>query len=299
MNEKEEQWVVEGKHLKMTHLQKVYWPEDGLTKEDMLKYYREMAAIMLPYFRARPITLHFFPRGIHGPSFYKRDLPAHAPPWLRSLEYKALTTNKLIQLPLVDDPAGLLWLANLGAIEFHLWASRMPELQRPDMAIFDLDAGPKASFSQVLEVAGLLHNYLLQKGLKSYPKTSGGSGLHLYVPIRPVYTFETVRKWVKQVATEMAGRYPKLMVVPHGRTHRAALISIDYAQNSIGRNTAAPYTLRAWKGATVSAPLSWTEVFQAKLRPTDFTLGTMPTRVKKVGDLFIDILSLKQTLNLQ
>ncbi|HFQ93759.1 MAG TPA: hypothetical protein ENK32_07100, partial [Anaerolineae bacterium] len=153
MTKNEETWQVDGRSLTVSHLQKIFWPEDGLNKGEMLAYYRQMAPLMLPYFRDRPVTARVFPNGIHGFSYYRRDLPENAPGWLRYADYEPVTTGKAIQVPLIDDTAGLLWLANQGGIEFHLWASHLPRLAEPDMAIFDLDVGAKADFGDVLQAA--------------------------------------------------------------------------------------------------------------------------------------------------
>ena len=308
MPETSEEWQVGGHIVRISNPDKPYWPEDGLTKGDMLRYYLAVAPVLLPYFRDRPVTLRVFPDGIHGFSYYRRDLPEHAPPWLRSVSYRPETSDEAIQLPLVDDAAGLLWLANQGSIEFHLWASRLPDLGRPDMAVFDLDPGEGATFRDVLQAALLLREALDRQGMKAYAKTSGGRGLHVYVPcptgpppdrsgatadpaVPPCGSFDDVRYWVRGLAEKLAEAYPRLIAVAHGPTHRGRRITVDYAQNSVGRNTAAPYTLRARPGAPVSAPLAWHEVEEGRIHPSDFTLRTVPPRLEQMGDLFAPLLA--------
>jgi bifunctional non-homologous end joining protein LigD len=289
-------WQLGERTLHLKHLDKLYWPEDGLTKRDLLAYYRDLAPVFLPYFADRPVTLRVFPEGIHGPSFYRRDLPDDAPPWLRHVDYHAPTAGRVVDLPLIDDVAGVIWLANAGAIEFHLWSARLPDLAEPDQAIFDLDPGEHASFRDVLQAAVHLREALEQVGLRGYAKTSGGRGLHVYLPLAPGHTYKDVRAWVKGMATALAAANPQSIAVPRGATHRGQHVTIDYAQNSIGRNTAAPYTVRALPGAPVSTPLTWDEVAAGEVRPSDLTLRTVPARVQERGDLFAPVLGRDQRL---
>lgn len=298
MTPPKEKWQLGDHTVEVSHLDKPFWPNDGLTKGDMLWYYRAIASVMLPYFRDRPVTLRVFPDGIHGFSYYRRDLPENAPDWLRYVDYELETAERVIQVPLVDDAAGLIWLANQGSIEFHLWASRLPDLAQPDMAIFDLDPGDEATFAHILQTALRLREALERLGLRGYPKTSGGRGLHVYVPLAPGHTFDAVRSWVKALAEQLAVAHSDLIAVAHGATHRGRQVTIDYAQNSIGRNTAAPYTLRARAGAPVSTPLTWEEVADGRVRPADLTLQTVPQRVVQAGDLFRSVLEGGQYLPL-
>src|SRR6266511_2230135 len=180
-----ETWQIAGRAVRVTHLDKLYWPEDGVTKGDMLRYYLHVAPMMLPYLLNRPVTLRIFHNGIHGPSFYRRDRPAHAPAWLRSVGYQPETTQETIQLPLIDDAAGLVWLANQGSIEFHVWISRLPDLTQPDQVLFDLDPGDQAKFADVLRAALYVREALERLGLQAYAKTSGGRGLHICLPHLP------------------------------------------------------------------------------------------------------------------
>jgi bifunctional non-homologous end joining protein LigD len=289
-------WELDGRSVALSHLEKVYWPEDGLTKGDMLRYYREVAPVLLPYFRDRPATLRVFPDGIHGPGFYRRDRPTNAPAWLRGADYRPETTDRAIQVPLIDDAAGLLWLANTGGIEFHLWTCRASDFDHPDQVVFDLDPGDQATFDDVRHAALALRAELERKGLRSYPKTSGGKGLHVYVPLTPRYLYPKVRDWVKGMAARLVQARPDLLAEAHGRTHTGRHVTIDDAQNSIGRNTAAPYTLRARPGAPVSAPLTWAEVASGDVRPFDLTLRSMGARLARQGDAFAAMLSDRQLL---
>ncbi len=280
----------------VANLSKVFWPEDHLTKENMLRYYQIVAPTMLPYLKDRPVVLRVFPDGIHGFSYYRRDVPKHVPAWLRYVDYQPETAAHLIQLPLVDDTAGLLWLASEGAIEFHTWASCVTDLAHPDMVVLDLDPGEEVTFGEVLQAALRVRDALDKLNVRSYPKTSGGRGLHVYLPLEPGYAYEEVRMWVKTLAERLALSCPDLIAVAHGTTHRGRQVTIDHAQNSMGRNTAAPYTLRARPGAPVSAPLSWSEVESGQIRPKDLNLRTMSERLQEVGDLFAPALQRDQRL---
>ena len=292
-------WKLAGRQVRVTSLEKPYWPADGLRKGDLLTYYRDMAPVLLPYLADRPITPVVYPRGITGPRYYRRERPDSAPDWVRSAAYQTATDQHLLQVLLIDDEAGLIWLANSGAIEVHLWGAHLPDLAEPDMVVFDLDPGDEATFDDVLQAAAILHERLEQLGLRGYPKTSGGAGLHVFLPLAPGHVFEAVRDWVRTLAEELEAAHPKLIAVSHGPTHRGKHVTIDHAQNSIGRNTAAPYTVRALPGAPVSAPLTWKEVAAGKLSPADLTIRTVPARLKKLGDLFAPVLARDQHLPLR
>jgi bifunctional non-homologous end joining protein LigD len=295
MSTSSETWQLGSQMVQVSHLEKRYWPTAGMTKGDLLRYYRQIAHTALPYFKDRPVTLRVFPQGVAGKSYYLRDCPPYAPDWLRRVQYRPKTVDHLVPLPLIDTEAGLIWFANEGAIEFHLWGSHVPDLTQPDQAIFDLDPGTDASFNEVREAALRLHDKLEQAGVSGYPKTSGGGGLHIYVPLAAGYTFERVRSWVKGVGQQLATTYPELIATTGGSTHRGGRVTIDYAQNSVGRNTAAPYTLRASPAQpTVSTPLTWEELEAGNIHPVDLTPQTVLERAGRLGDLFAPVLRANQ-----
>jgi bifunctional non-homologous end joining protein LigD len=289
-------WQLDGHSVRVSSLDRPYWPDDGLTKGDLLAYYRDLAPVLLPYFEDRPVTARLFPRGITGPSHYRREIPETAPDWVRSAEYHAATDGHAVRVLLVDDAAGLVWLANSGAIELHLWGARLPDLGVPDMAIFDLDPGDKASFADVLKAARILLDRLDGQKLCAYPKTTGGDGIHVFVPLAAGHTFEQVRDWVREQAEALADKHPGLFAVARGSTHRGTHVTVDHAQNSIGRNTAAPYTVRGRPGAPVSTPVTRDEIEAGTIRPSDFTLRTVPERLDRLGDLFAPVLKGGQRL---
>ena len=297
MNTSSEIWQLGSKTLRVSHLEKLYWPQAGVTKGEMLQYYRQVAPVLLPYFKDRPVTLRLFPEGVTGPSYYMREYPARAPNWLRSVQYQPRTLAHPIRLPLIDDTAGLLWFANEGAIEFHLWSSHVPDLATPDQAIFDLDPGEAATFIDVREAALRLHDALERIDVRGYIKTSGRRGLHVYVPLAAGYSFEQVRGWVRGIGQQLVTSYPGLITTATGSTHRGKSVTIDAAQNSIGRNTAAPYTLRASIAhPTVSTPLSWEELENNTTLPLDLTPQVVLQRLPRLGDLFAPVLQADQRL---
>ncbi len=298
MNTSSETWQLGNQAVQVTHLEKVYWPETGFTKGEVLGYYRQIAPVLLPYLKDRPVTLRMYPQGVEGTSYYLRDCPADAPEWIRRVTYQPKTVNHPVPLPLIDTAAGQLWFANQGAIEVHLWGSHTPDPKQPDLAIFDLDAGSTASFEVVREAALRLHDALKQAGVRGYPKTSGGGGLHVFVPLAPGSTFEHVRRWVKAVGNKLASNYPDLIEPASGATHQGGRVTVDYAQNSLGRNTAAPYTLRAHPDhPTVSTPLSWEELDTGSIHPTSFTPQVVLERISRMGDLFAPVLQADQHID--
>jgi bifunctional non-homologous end joining protein LigD len=212
--------------------------------------------------------------------------------------YQLKTVNHPVPLPLIDTAAGLLWFANQGAIEVHLWGSRTPDLTQPDLAIFDLDAGSNASFEDIRKAALRLHDALEKAEVRGYPKTSGRGGLLIFVPLAPGYTFERVRQWVKAMGQELASNYPNLIAPARGATHEGGRVTVDYAQNSLGRNTAAPYTIRAHpEHPTVSTPLTWEELDAGTIHPTSFTPQVVLERLHRMGDLFSPVLQADQHID--
>lgn len=277
---------------------KVFWPDEGFTKGDLAAYYEAVAPVMLPHMRDRPVTVRLFPDGIRGEAFYRRERPDDAPAWMRSVTYRPVSVSGVRHLILIDDAEGLRWWVARGAIEFHTWGARRPEVTAPDQAIFDLDPGEEAGFSDVLAAALHLRDHLAEQGLTGFPKTSGGRGMHVEVPLAKGHTFEQVRAWVRAAAEKLAENHPGVVAAAHGATHRGRLVTVDHAQNSVGRNTAAPYTVRGRPGAPVSAPVTWAEVARGAIRPEHFTLRTMPGRIQKKGDLYAGMLEKAYTLPL-
>lgn len=287
---------VNGHSITLSNPQKLFWKDQGITKKDIAQYYQQISTIFLPYLRNRPVTTVVFPEGVDGPFFYRRELPEFAPEWMQWQWYKPETKEEPIRVPILNDLASILWFVNLGTIEFHPWNSHYPAIEEPDFAVFDLDPGPDCDFPQVCEATLAVLHFLESRGLRGVAKTSGKSGIHIYVPIAGGYSYPFVREWVKRTAEILEQEHPSLLAVASGRSHIGSRVSIDYAQNAIGKNMAAPYTLRAWRIPTVSTPISLQELKTGSISPEQFTIFTVPERIKQKGDLFADALHLKQHL---
>ena len=292
-------YEIDGYKIQYKHPDKLYWPEAGITKRDLMDYYNEMGDYMLPFLKNRPLTLHYFPYGIHSFSFYKRDFDINAPKeFIEVYLYKEKTQDKVLRVPVVKNKAGLVYLGSRGCLEIHAWASRYPHFEIPDFVIFDMDASDEVPFEKINEATKLLHKKLEGLNLIAYVKTSGGTGIHVYIPVKQGYTFEEVRSWAAKLAEQLANEHPDFIttIKQQRKSHAGNKVVIDYMQNAITRNTAAPYTPRANPEARVSTPLLWKEVEKGNYTPSDFTMKTVPDRVKKIGDLFADILEHPQEL---
>ncbi len=282
-------WELAGRQIRVKNLEKVFFPESGITKGELLEYYRRVAPVMLPHLEGRPLTLYHCPDGIQGYCFYRRKLPDYAPDWFPRVLHNPKTKTGQVPLILVEDEAQLLWLANQAAIEFHAWNARLPVLERPDRLVLDLDPG-EVGFARVLEAALLVREELEALGLAAWPKTSGGRGLHLFVPLEPEKGHAEVRAWARAFAQRVEAKHGFIRL-PKGRSHEGPGVQIDYAQNGYGRNTAAPYSVRARPGAPVSAPLFWEEVERGEVRPEALNLRTVPPRLEEGGDPWAGILN--------
>jgi bifunctional non-homologous end joining protein LigD len=280
----------------VTHPDKVLWPEDGITKGDLIAYYREMAPVILPHVRGRPLVMRPFPRGIHGPAYYRQTLPKSAPAWLPRFRHVAKADGHANEMPVIDDLSVLLWLANQAAIEVHPWLSRVDRPEQPDFVVFDLDIERPENFPVALRVALFLHEALARIGVRSYAKTSGGDGVHVYVPIARGPRYEETRAWAQAVAETLERARPDLVTTRLRRDGREEAVLVDYAQNALGRTTVAVYSVRPRPGAPVSTPLTWDEVAAGAVRPGDFTMRTVLERVRRLGDLFAPVLAGGQRL---
>lgn len=280
----------------ITNPDKVLWPADAITKGDLIAYYRAVAPVLLPHILDRPLVLKPYPDGIAGKSFYRQTLPRSAPDWLPRYRHAAKADGRINEMPVLDGEAALVWVANQAAIELHPWLSRTDRPKQPDYVVFDLDIVRPELFDRVLAVALLLRDELARLGLTGHPKTTGGDGLHVYVPIARGPEYEHTRAWAQALAERLERAHPALVSTDVGLSGREEKVLVDYAQNSLGRTTVAPYSVRPRPGATVSAPLTWQEVEEGRVRPAHVTLRTMPERLAAAGDLFAPVLAGGQTL---
>ncbi len=279
---------VNGHPLTFNNLGKVYWPGEGYTKRDMLNYYYQVAPYILPYIINRPQSLNRYPNGIKGKSFYQKDVTGTAPEWLKQEPY---TTNegehKNFMVP--ENEAGLLWMANLGAIEINPWNSTVLTPDHPDWCCLDLDPDKGNTFEQVITTAQTVKAVLDELKIKGYPKTSGSTGIHIYIPLNAKYTYDECQLFGKLIAKQVHERLPKFTSIERFTRNRKGKIYIDYLQNRPKATLAAPYSLRPKPGATVSMPLHWEEVKKG-LQLKDFNIANSMARVKKEGDLFKPVL---------
>ncbi|MDP4199191.1 MAG: non-homologous end-joining DNA ligase [Bacteroidota bacterium] len=285
---------VDGVDVPLTNLNKVYWPNEGYTKFDLLKYYYLISKTILPYLKDRPLILKRYPNGITGQMFYQHNLE-NAPEFVEIFETRE-STGKLVHNPVANNLAALLYIVNLGTITQNPWFSRVQSISMPDYFAFDLDPGDNATFEQVKVVAREVKAVLEEFGLTGYPKTSGSSGIHIYVPIKPQYTYKQIVPFAKKLATIVAERNPKDATVRRMTADRKSTeVYVDYLQNIEGKSLAAAYAVREKPGAPVSAPITWSEITK-KLSIEQFTMQNMPARLKKKGDLYSEVLTKRQSL---
>jgi bifunctional non-homologous end joining protein LigD len=266
----------------LTNVDKVFFPDAGYTKGDVIDYYRRVAPLLLPYLRDRPLTLTRYPDGIEGKYFYQRDAPEWVPGWVRRVRLYSKEGEREIEHFVCDSVQALVYLANLGCIPLHVWNARLGALDRPDWLVLDLDPG-EASFAAVVTVAHGLHRLLRTIGLRAFPKTSGATGLHLLLPLGARYPHSDVKRFAEIVARVAAERLRDIATVERRPARRDGKVYIDYGQNGYGRTIAAPYAVRARPGAPVSAPLRWAQV-RAGLDPARFTIKTLPERIRRAAE---------------
>jgi bifunctional non-homologous end joining protein LigD len=286
-------WEIAGRRLPLTNLDKVLWPKDGITKRDMIEYYVRMAPYMLPYLRDRPLSMQVFPDGIDGKSFWRKDKPTHAPAWIESWTYHGEKTKTYI---VVNEVATLAWVANAGVIDLHPWHSRIDAPELPDWAVFDLDPFEPATFQDVIDIAKLVKAALDHYGMHGVAKTSGQTGLQIYVPVRRGPDYSAVRHWVEEVGRAIDQAAPGRVSWEWAVAKRTGRIRIDYTQNIINKTLAAPYSLRPAPGAPVSTPIEWAELDDPLLRPDRWTIAGIAQRVAEKGDLFAPVLQADQEL---
>ncbi len=286
--------TVDNHSFSISKLDKIFWPEDKYTKGDLIKYYIEISPYIIKYLHNRPVVFTRYPDGIKGKHFYQKNAPAYLPSWIETFSQYSKDSGRNIEYILVKEAAVLAWLANQACIEMHPWLSSIGSLDYPDFAVIDLDPSPGNSFQEVIDMALLVKNVFQELGLRSYPKTSGSEGLHIYLPLKNHYTYSQVREFARGVAALVAEIRPDISTIERTVSKRGPKIYIDYLQNVKGQTLCSAYSVRPRKGAPVSAPLTWEEV--ALVSPTDFCIKNMLPRVKQAGDLFSPVLEDKQAL---
>ncbi|MCL6548393.1 MAG: non-homologous end-joining DNA ligase [Alicyclobacillus sp.] len=276
--------LVQAEHpVRITHPEKLLWPEAGITKADYIRYMAEMAPLLLHHVRDRPLTLVRFPDGVNGPSFYQKDAPTGTPEWVRTVPVWSTERGDHIRYVLADSVATLIWLANLACLELHVGFSTLDRPHTPTAVAFDLDP-TVPGFEPVREVGLALHSLLQRLGLPHVAKTSGATGLQVFVPLTPGHTFAQTRVFTKSVAEYLLAKIPRWVTLERLKKRREDKVYVDYLQHGEGRTLVAAYSTRATRRATVSAPVTWGELERGAV-PEQFTLRTMPARVKQTGDL--------------
>ncbi len=287
--------LVDTRSFSVSNLDKVFWPEEKYTKGDLIKYYLEISPYIIKHLQDRPIVFTRYPDGINGKHFYQKNAPEYLPDWIDTYTHYASESERDIDYILIREAAVLVWLANHACIEIHPWLSRIHNLENPDYLVIDLDPSPDNTFKQVVDIALLLKNILDELKLKSYPKTSGSEGLHIYIPVNNIYSYQQIRELGKTIASVIAGIRSDISTIERTVNKRGPKIYIDYMQNVRGKTLCSVYSVRPKKGAPVSAPLKWEEV--SMISPADFTIKTILPRVKQFGDLFTAVLDESQNLD--
>ena len=289
---------VDGRDVRLTNLEKVFWKEEGITKGQLIQYYADVAPLLLPHIRDRAMVMKRYPHGAGGDFFFMKRAPVPRPEWIRTCRIPHDSGN-IIDFPVIDDRAALLWVINLGCIDLNQWYATCDDVDRPDYLHFDLDPGPGASWDGVLESGRILHAALETLGMPALVKTTGSRGLHVYVPIVRGPVQKDVWTFAKALAVELAARHPSLMTAeykvakrPHGR------VLVDYNQNAWGRTLASIYSVRPRPLAPVSTPVTWKEV-NAGIRIEDFRLDNVRERFDRVGDIWKPLLHSRGRIDLR
>lgn len=284
---------IEGKQLKLTNLDKLMYP--NVTKKDVIEYYHNIASTILPHIAERPLVMKRYPDGIDGESFYQKECPDHAPEWVQT--FAVQHSEKTINYIVCNDVPTLIWLANLGCLEMHVWRSRIDKIEYPDIVVMDLDPPTEIIFTDILKVALLVKQALKEFGIECYPKTSGSRGIHLFIPVVPRYSFKEATKAMQYIAELIERVYPQKCTTERVVEKRGAKIYLDYLQNARGKTMAWQYSLRPTVQATVSTPLTWQELEAGNIDVSNLNIKSIFNRLKMYGDLYNDVLTQKQKLD--
>ncbi len=279
---------INGDAVPVSNLSKIYWPESGFRKYDLIEYYIQISNTILPYLKDRPQNLHRHPNGISKKGFYQKD-NEHLPEWIETVKIYSESSNKDIDYLVCQKLSTLVYMANLGCIEINPWNSRIDNMENPDYAVIDIDPSNGNTFEEVIEVAQVAKELLDSIQVKGYCKTSGSTGLHIYLPLGALYTYDEARDFTKLLCYYIHEQLPKLTSMERAVKNRKGKIYLDYLQNRRGQTLAAPYCVRPKKNAPVSAPIKWKELKKG-LKINDFNMQNMPDRITKYGDLFGDVL---------
>jgi bifunctional non-homologous end joining protein LigD len=289
-----------GRQVKVTNLDKVFYPSIGFTKGDVIDYYIAVSEVLLPHLKDRPISLKRYPEGVEGFFFYEKQCPAHRPDWVDTIRVSSRRREGFIDYCVMNDLSALVWAANLADLELHTFLHRAPKLEHPDFIAFDLDPGPPADLTHCCEVALLLKSFFDRLELESFAKTSGSKGLQVYVPLNSRTTYDNTKAFARSLAEALEAGRPDLVIAKMQRNLRHGKVLVDWSQNDEHKTTVCVYSLRAKERPTVSTPVTWKEVSEAKKKgdPTILSFETpdVLSRIEKKGDLFEPVLTLRQKL---
>ena len=287
---------IDGREVRLTNLNKVYFPGDGYSKRDLLAHYFKMARLILPFLKDRPLVLRRYPNGIEGEAFFQKDAAKETPSWVKTATIHSDDKNKPIRYIVANDRPTLLYLTNLGCIDHNPWSSRYDNQDHPDYIFFDLDPTPETKFSSVVELGRLLLEALGRLKMKAFTKTSGATGLHIFLPVEPRYTYEQARMFVQAVASMVDKERSGLITFERNVQKRPkGTIYMDAHQNSRGQSLASVYSVRAFPHAPVSAPVELSELTR-DLEPAQWNMLTIGKRIKEVGDLWSGFWKSRQKL---
>jgi len=291
---------VQGKHLKLSNLDKVLYPQANFTKGQVINYYVRIAPVLLPHLHGRPLTMKRYPNGVNGMFFYEKNCPKHRPEWVETARVWSEGNNRWMDYCVFEDLPTLVWAANLADLELHTSLSLGKDILRPTFLVFDLDPGPPANIVQCCQVGIWVRDLFAQFKLQSFAKTSGSKGLQIYVPLNTVVTYDDTKPFAHEIARLLERQYPQQVVSDMKKSLRSGKVFVDWSQNDDHKTTVCVYSLRAKERPTVSTPVKWDEVENC-LKKSDasllaFEADTVVERSKKFGDLFEPVLKLKQKL---
>ncbi|MGI6642746.1 MAG: non-homologous end-joining DNA ligase [Bacillota bacterium] len=283
--------------VQLTNLDKIYWPKDGYAKSDLVRYYSEMAHYILPHLKDRPLSLVRYPSGIHEAGFYQKDAPQGMPDWVRIAPVYSKEKESYTNFILCDNLETLVWMANSGVIEINPWLSTYERPDQPDFAVFDIDPSQGATWDDVRIVAKMVRSLLDELGLQGFPKVSGATGVHIYVPIEAKYSYKQVSEFVGWGASLIRDAYPQKVTLERKIKDRTGKVYIDYPQNARGQTITSVYGVRASDGAPVSMPINWEELDDPQVNPQAWNIKNALARVSQKGDIFAPVLALRQSLD--
>lgn len=290
----EQRVLVDGHELRLTNLDKLLWPEEGISKGELIKYFSEIAPVLLPHLKDRPLVLTRYPNGWQGKSFYQKNAPENMPSWISTAPLQS--EKRIINYILANTTADLIWLANQAAFEIHPFLSRVQSVDNPDYAVFDLDPMENTTWEDVRTTALAVKAALDHYGFRAYPKTTGGDGLQVFLPLTNGFTYEDVRVFTLAISQAVHAVLPSITTLERKPSKRGGRLYLDYLQNVKGKTLVSVYAVRPRRGATVSTPVTWQEIENDSIRKDDFTIRTLRQRLDKYGDLFAASLFDKQNI---